>query len=77
MLEPGERSDLVESLRPPPGMHLDAAVGTTYTLDLDALAGLSGVYTTNNVAAACEHALSVLHALGTGHALDDDLGVGV
>ena len=44
MLEPGERSDLVESLRPPPGMHLDAAVGTTYTLDLDALMGVCAAF---------------------------------
>jgi len=37
------------------------------------LAGLAGVDATNDVGATCEHALGVLHALGTGHALDDDL----
>ncbi len=34
MLEPHDRRDLIESLRPPAGYTLDFAVGTSYTLDL-------------------------------------------
>lgn len=37
MLEPQDRRQLLECLRPPEGYSLDAAVGTTYTLDLLAL----------------------------------------
>ena len=37
MLEPQERRQLLDCLRPPEGYSLDAAVGTTYTLDLLAL----------------------------------------
>ncbi len=34
MLEPGSRSHLMELLRPPAGCKFDAAIGTTYSLDL-------------------------------------------
>ena len=37
MLDPDDRHLLVEALKPPPGMILDIAVGTTFTLDLQAL----------------------------------------
>lgn len=37
MLEPHDRRQLLDCLRPPEGYSLDAAVGTTYTLDLLAL----------------------------------------
>lgn len=37
MLEPDDRLTLLDSLRPPPGFTLDIAVGTTFTLHLDAL----------------------------------------
>jgi hypothetical protein len=37
MLAPSERELLLDALRPEPGTVLDAAVGTTFTLDLDAL----------------------------------------
>lgn len=37
MLDPHDRTNLVEALRPPPGFVLDAAVGTAFTLDLEAL----------------------------------------
>lgn len=37
MLDPADRCLLLQSLRPPPGFRLDAAVGTSYTLDLMAL----------------------------------------
>lgn len=37
MLAPNDRELLLDALRPDPGMSLDAAVGTTFTLDLDAL----------------------------------------
>lgn len=37
MLEPDNRHLLVDALKPPPGMSLDIAVGTTFTLDLQAL----------------------------------------
>jgi len=37
VLDPGERSLLLESLRPPPGYRLDFAIATTFTLDLLAL----------------------------------------
>lgn len=36
MLSPDHRSILIDLLRPPPGMALDVAVATTFTLDLDA-----------------------------------------
>ena len=37
MLDPDDRHLLVDALKPPPGMVLDVAVGTTFTLDLQAL----------------------------------------
>ena len=37
MLDPDDRHLLVEALKPPPEMTLDIAVGTTFTLDLQAL----------------------------------------
>lgn len=37
MLDPRDRSLLLDALRPPPGYALDRAVGTTFTLDLLAL----------------------------------------
>jgi hypothetical protein len=37
MLDPKQRLLVLESLRPPPGMSLDIAVGTTFSLDLMAL----------------------------------------
>lgn len=37
MLSPHERTSLFDALRPPPGAVLDAAVGTSFTLDLEAL----------------------------------------
>lgn len=37
MLKPGHRTLLLESLRPPPGFELDRCLGTTYSLDLQAL----------------------------------------
>jgi len=37
MLKPDDRALLVDALRPPPGMTLDQAVGTTFSLDLHAL----------------------------------------
>jgi hypothetical protein len=37
ILAPNSRLLLLDSLKPPPGFHVDAAVGTTFTLSLDAL----------------------------------------
>lgn len=37
MLAPAERNTLLDLLRPPPGSALDQAVGTTFSLNLDAL----------------------------------------
>lgn len=37
MLDPDRRHLLIDALRPPPGAQLDAAVGTTFSLDLEAL----------------------------------------
>ena len=37
MLSPYERTALFDALRPPPGYVLDQAVGTSFTLDLEAL----------------------------------------
>ncbi len=37
MLEPERRQPLTDALRPPPGYTFDCAVGTTFTLDLNAL----------------------------------------
>ena len=37
MFEPTNRFMLVDALRPPPGHTLSTAVGTSFTLDLDAL----------------------------------------
>ena len=34
MLNPAQRSHLLELLRPPPGYRLDVAIGTTFSLDL-------------------------------------------
>ena len=34
MLKPTEREQLLEALRPPGGYDLDAAIGTTFSLDL-------------------------------------------
>ena len=45
MLEPEERSLLFDALRPPLGYQLDTAVGTTYSLDLLALATVPVAFT--------------------------------
>jgi hypothetical protein len=37
MLDPHDRASLYEALRPPAGYDLDCAVGTSFTLDLEAL----------------------------------------
>ena len=37
MLQPDTRRLLTDALRPPSGFHLDAAVATTYSLDLVSL----------------------------------------
>jgi hypothetical protein len=37
MLSPHDRTSLFDALRPPPGYELDHAVGTSFTLDLEAL----------------------------------------
>ncbi len=37
MLEPDARAVLIDALRPPPGMALERAVGTSFSLDLEAL----------------------------------------
>lgn len=37
MLDPQDRELLLDALRPPPGAVLDAGLGTTFTLDLEAL----------------------------------------
>jgi hypothetical protein len=37
MLNPGDRTLLLESLRPPDGYVLDRAIGTSYSMDLLAL----------------------------------------
>ena len=37
MLQPDERTLLVDALRPPAGMQLDYAVGTTFSLDIEAM----------------------------------------
>jgi hypothetical protein len=47
------------------------------TLNLNAFASLLGVHTTNNIAATSEHALSVLHALGASHSLNNNFRVSV
>src|SRR5699024_6740838 len=47
------------------------------TGEVDALAGLAGVHAADDGGAGGEHPLGVLHPLGAGHALDDDLGIGV
>ena len=41
-------------------------------IDLNALAGLARVDSANDVGAALEHALGVLHTFGSSHTLDDD-----
>ncbi len=49
MLEPGLRLQLGEALRPPPGARLVTAVGTTYTLDLNALLAVPAALATHPV----------------------------
>ncbi len=45
MLDPQDRQLLFDALRPDPGMVLDRAVGTSFSLDLEALA-LAGRFAT-------------------------------
>lgn len=52
MLDPADRETLVEALRPPPGMRLDAAVATTFTLDLEALLAVPLALSLGDVATA-------------------------
>ena len=59
MLSPQARTVAMDLLRPPPGLHLDLAVLTTYTLDLEALLALrahvaNGVTTVLDAAIAAE-----------------------
>jgi len=46
MLQPNDRRHLFESLRPPEGYTLDAAIGTTFTLELLALLTAPLAFTT-------------------------------
>ena len=49
--------------------------GEVLALDGDRLAGLAGVDAAHDVRAGLQHLGGVLHALGAGEALDDDLAV--
>ena len=44
MLAPDHRKTLIDSLRPPSGFRLDAAVGTTYSLNLTTLLVVPAAY---------------------------------
>lgn len=71
MLAPDDRSTLLELLEPPDGFDLDAAVGLTYTLDLDALLTLptafaiSGALSSDEVEDGPLTPLGLLDALRT------------
>lgn len=54
MLAPDDRSALLELLEPPVGYELDAAVGLTYTLDLDALLTLPTAFALRGGASAVD-----------------------
>lgn len=45
MLEPGRRCLFLDTLRPPPGYDFDSAVGTTFTLNLEALLAVPLAFT--------------------------------
>lgn len=64
MLAPDDRQLLLTHLQPPPGLRLRHAVGTTFTLDLDAaLLAPLGAATRVLHEASQRHALAVLEAL--------------
>jgi hypothetical protein len=52
MLDPHDRASLYEALRPPAGYDLDCAVGTSFTLDLEAL--LTAPTAVSEVRASCK-----------------------
>ncbi len=56
MLDPGTRVLLSECLRPPEGMKLEAAIGTTFSLQLDALISVSAVFALKDLADAADGA---------------------
>ena len=62
MLAPNSRLMLLECLRPPTGFTLDAAVGTTYTLALDALLIPPAAWAVHNIGDRLDRADPILLA---------------
>ena len=51
--------------------------GTRRCIELDHLTALAGGHAADDLGAGLQHPLGVLATLGAGHALDDDLGIGI
>jgi len=69
MLPPNQRELYLSALRPPPGFHLDRAIGTTYSLDLLTLLSLPLSFVlldmTNEEGKLVRDPVALLHALRT------------
>ena len=65
MLQPTNRFTLLDSLRPPDGFSFDACMATTFTLDLQALLALPGIFAVHSDAIAITDAppVDILHAI--------------
>ena len=84
MLSPQARTVAMELLRPPPGLRLDLAVLTTYTLDLEALLALplaAMAHADGGVEKLLEDPLLLLQALREAgdriHVFVDETGIAV
>lgn len=64
MLAPGNNETLLELLRPPVGYELDQAVGTTFSLNLDALLIAPAAFALFEATAASERSVQDLEPLG-------------
>jgi hypothetical protein len=69
MLPPNQRELYLSALRPPPGFHLDRAIGSTYSLDLITLLSLPLSFAllamTNDEGKLIRDPVALLHALRT------------
>jgi hypothetical protein len=63
MLEPTHRQSFLDVLRPPPGYRLAAAVGTTYSLELEPLTAALLAFIGEDLDPDAPDRISVLHAL--------------
>lgn len=64
MLEPTHRQSFLDVLRPPPGYRLAAAIGTSYSLEMEPLTAALLAFIGEDLDPEAPDRISILHALG-------------